>query len=389
VKVGNKVRRGGLHLPLNMQPSKQAYSQSKALWAITRASFKAIFAHPSAIIFSILFPIIFTLIFGAFGNGGGVSYRIALAPGSDTTEGFYTGLNKIPGVKIIHYADTLLRNKDLYKGRLTAILDIQNNPDTADRPHYKIGIRSTTASANTVYSFRAALDLVKLQLEKMLNEESEDFVQIEDPVVEKVRKYRQIDFILPGQLGFSILFSTLFGVAFTFFGLREQLVLKRFYASPVSKLNILLGIGMSRLFFQLLSVVVLILFGHFALNFTLQNGFFTFLEIILMTLIMLFLLMGVGLIFSSIAKSDTSIPLLINLFGFPQMMLSGTFFPIEVFPQWLQGICKILPLTQYNMAIRKISFEGLGVIDCWKEIGILGIWMAITYIIAARVIKWE
>ena len=372
-----------------MSLPKQPYSQSKALWAITRASFKAIFANPSAIIFSILFPIIFTLIFGAFGSNNGVSYRIALTPGSDTTQGFYTGLKKIPGVKIIPYSDTVQRNKDLNKGRLTAILDISSKMDSADKPHYTIGIKSTTASSNTVYSFRAALDLVKLQLEKMLNEDAESFVTINDPVVEKVRKFRPIDFILPGQLGFSILFSTLFGVAFTFFGLREQLVLKRFYASPVSKMNILLGIGMSRLFFQLLSVVVLILFGHFALNFTLYHGIFTFLEIIAMTIIMLFLLMGVGLIFSSIAKSDTSIPLLINLFGFPQMMLSGTFFPIEVFPKWLQEICRMLPLTQYNDAIRKISFEGLSIIDCWKEIGILGIWMSITYIIAARVIKWE
>ncbi len=372
-----------------MRSNQPAYSQTRALWAITKASFKAIFANPSAIIFSILFPIIFTLIFGAFGNGGGVSYKIALTPGSDTTEGFYTGLQKIPGVKIISFPDTVMRNKELYKGKLTAILDIQSQKDSTGKPHYTIGIRSTTASSNTVYSFRAALDLVKLQLEKMMNDGSEDFVAISDPDVEVVRKYRPIDFILPGQLGFSILFSTLFGVAFTFFGLREQLILKRFYASPVNKLNILLGIGMSRLFFQLLSVVVLILFGHFVLNFALHHGVITFLEIILMTIIMLFLLMGVGLIFSSIAKTDTSIPLFINLFGFPQMMLSGTFFPIDVFPAWLQSICKVLPLTQYNDAIRKISFEGLGVFDCMREIGILGIWMVITYIIAARVIKWE
>jgi ABC-2 type transport system permease protein len=104
---------------------------------------------------------------------------------------------------------------------------------------------------------------------------------------------------------------------------------------------------------------------------------------------MLFLLMGVGLIFSSVAKSDSSIPLLINLFGFPQMMLSGTFFPIEVFPVWLQSICRILPLTQYNDSIRKIAFEGQGILDCWREIGILGIWTVIIYIIATRVIKWE
>lgn len=372
-----------------MSSGKQPYSQSKALWAITRASFKAIFANPSAIIFSILFPIIFVLIFGSFGSGNGISYRIAISPGSDTTSGFYRGLLKIPGVRIIKYEDTILRNKDLFKGKLTAVLTILNNIDSVHKPHYKIGIRSTTASSNTVYSFRSSLDLVKLQLEKEMNTGSENFVSIEEPVVEKVRKYRPIDFILPGQLGFSILFSTLFGVAFTFFGLREQLVLKRFYASPVNRINILLGIGMSRLFFQLLSVMVLILFGHFVLNFTLYQGIFTFLDIIFITIIMLFLLMGVGLIFSSVAKTDTSIPLLINLFGFPQMMLSGTFFSIEVFPEWLQSICRILPLTQYNDAVRKISFEGLGILDCLKEIGILGIWMAIIYFIASRVLKWE
>jgi ABC-2 type transport system permease protein len=108
-----------------------------------------------------------------------------------------------------------------------------------------------------------------------------------------------------------------------------------------------------------------------------------------MTVIMLFLLMGVGLIFSSIVKSDAPIPLLINLFGFPQMLLSGTFFTIEVFPKWMQPLCKALPLTQYNDAIRKLSFEGLHLNDCWREIGILGLWIVITYIILMRVLKWE
>jgi len=206
---------------------------------------------------------------------------------------------------------------------------------------------------------------------------------------EQIRPYRQIDFVLPGQLGFSILFSTLFGVAFTFFSLRETLVLKRFYASPVNRTSILLGIGASRIFFQLLSVIVLLLFGHFAMNFTLHHGIITFFEIVFVTIVMLFLLMGVGFIFSSIVKTDASIPLLINLFGFPQMMLSGTFFPIEVFPKWLQEICRVLPLTQYNDSIRKISFEGLHITDCLKELGILGIWIAITYVILGRVMKLE
>lgn len=372
-----------------MKPNPQPYSQSRALWAITKASFKAIFGNPSAIIFSILFPIIFVLIFGSFGSGGQPVYRIAMEKGSDTSSRFYQQLRSLKAIRVVSYPDSMALNKDLVKGKLTAIVDIKERKDSTGKSFFTINTRSTTASNNTIGQFRQVLEYMKLMYEKMAAGNAEELITIPETATREVRKYRQIDFILPGQLGFSILFSTLFGIAFTFFGLREQLVLKRFYASPVRKINILLGIGMSRLFFQLLSVTVLILFGHFVLNFTLVHGIITFAEIILMTIIMLFLLMGVGLIFSSIVKSDTSIPLLINLFGFPQMMLSGTFFPIEVFPKWLQEICKVLPLTQFNDAARKISFEGLSVFDCWKEIGILGIWMAITYAIAVRVIKWE
>lgn len=372
-----------------METPTKPYSQLKALRAITAASFKAIFAHPSAIIFSILFPIIFTLIFGAFGSGGATTYKIALDNRSDTSNAFFQFLKNVKVIRIIQFPDSASLNEELIKGKLTAVLLIKENRDSSGRSAYVVSTRTTTASSNSIMAFRQVLEYLKLSYEKHAAGTMADLVTIPETEIREVRKYRAIDFILPGQLGFSILFSTLFGIAFTFFGMREQLVLKRFYASPVNRINILVGIGISRLFFQLLSVVVLVLFGHFWMNFTLVHGALTVLEIIALTIVMLFLLMGVGLIFSSVAKNDTAIPLLINLFGFPQMMLSGTFFSIEVFPKWLQEICKILPLTQYNDAVRKISFEGLSIFDCWKELGILAIWIAITYATVVRVIKWE
>src|SRR6185369_11581201 len=100
------------------------YSQSQALWAITRASFKAIFAQPTAIVFSLLFPIIFILIFGAFGEGGFSSYRVAIDPSSDTTnlsssgiaDSFYTRLKNNRAIRVIEYADTTAMNKELSTG---------------------------------------------------------------------------------------------------------------------------------------------------------------------------------------------------------------------------------------------------------------------------------
>lgn len=381
-------------MPLKFYSMQQPYSQRKALWSITRASFKAIFSNPSPIIFSILFPIIFVLIFGAFGNGGGVNVRIAIDSESDTSNSIYHAIKNVNGISISdkNEAEVL---ESLKKGNLVAIITIKRNSDTvgtlASQAPYIIYIKTSDAvMPQNIQVLKTLLNAVISGVNEKTYPNTPRYASVSGNIEKiKGRIYRQIDFILPGQLGFSILFSTLFGIAFTFFNLREQLVLKRFYASPVNRTSILLGIGTSRLFFQLLSVIVLMLFGHFFLNFTLQHGAITFFEIIFVTIIILFLLMGVGLIFSSIVKSDTSIPLLINLFGFPQMMLSGTFFPIEVFPKWLQEICRVLPLTQYNDSVRKISFEGLHITDCLKELGILGIWIAVTYIILVRVMKWE
>jgi len=364
------------------------FSQSRAFWAITKASFRAIFSNPIAIVFSVLFPIIFILIFGAFGGDGISVQRIALHPGSDTTNAVYDSLQTSRFIRIVTYDDTAQLRKELERGKIVGVIDIKTINDSAGSKRYIVNLKSTTASSNDLGILMQYFENLSLKMDKQISGNAVSHLMVK-PEIYEVRKYRQIDFILPGQLGFSILFSTLFGIAFTFFALRQQLVLKRFYATPVNRINILLGIGLSRLSFQLMNVIVLIVFGHYMLNYTLQNGFITIIEMIVITIVMLFLLMGVGLIFSSISKSDTTIPLYINLFGFPQMMLSGTFFPIEVFPPWMQTICRLLPLTQYNDAIRKISFEGLGILDCWKQLGIMGIWIIIIYAVLMRVMKWE
>ena len=209
------------------------------------------------------------------------------------------------------------------------------------------------------------------------------------PQISQVREYRTIDFILPGQLGFSLLSSGVFGVAFLFFNLRQQLVIKRFFATPVSKASIILGEGLSRVIFQLITAIVIIAIGHFAFKFTLVHGWLTFIEIMLLSFIALVVFMGFGFIVSGIAKNEGSIPPLANIITLPQFLLAGTFFSIEVFPKWLQPICKILPLTYFNDAMRKISFEGLHLYDTWRELGILGIWMIVIYMVVIKVIRWD
>ena len=213
--------------------------------------------------------------------------------------------------------------------------------------------------------------------------------QLLPPKIEQVREYRTIDFILPGQLGFSLLSAGIFGVAFLFFNLRQQLVLKRFYATPIRRGYIVLGEGLSRVIFQLLTAVIIIGIGYFTFNFTLVHGWITFLEIMILCFIALLVFMGFGFIISGLAKSESSIPPLANIITLPQFLLAGTFFSIDAFPKWLQPISRALPLTYFNDAMRKISFEGAHLNDCWQQIAILVGWGILAYGIAIKVFKWE
>jgi ABC-2 type transport system permease protein len=205
----------------------------------------------------------------------------------------------------------------------------------------------------------------------------------------KVRDYKTIDFILPGQLSFSLLASAVFGTAFVFFNLRQTLVLKRFFATPVRKEIIVISEGIARMLFQLLSVIVIIGVGYYVFGFTLYNGWVTFLNIFLMSAISVLIFMGFGFIVSGLAKSDASIPIFSNLIVMPQMLLSGTFFSIDNFPRWMQPFCRALPLSYLNDALRKISFDGANLWIIKMDIAALLVWGIIIYAAAIKTFKWE
>jgi len=362
------------------------YSQVQAMLAITKGSLIAISRSPSAIVFSIFFPLIFILVFGFIGSGGGPSYRIVMDKHSDTANAVIDSLKTYKNVKFVAYDNDKELKSDLNKGRITGILNIEKGAEP--NAPYQVHFNTTTASADKFSTFLPLLENIVSKIDKNQNGSNKTVAEI-IPQVSQVRKYRTIDFILPGQLGFSLLSAGIFGVAFLFFNLRQQLVLKRFYATPITRPYIVLGEGLSRVIFQMITSVIIIGVGYFAFNFTLINGWLTFFEIMILSFIALLVFMGFGFIISGMARNESSIPPFANLITMPQFLLAGTFFSIDAFPSWLQPISKALPLTYFNNAMRKISFEGAHLSDCWLEIAILIGWGIIAYAIAIKVFRWE
>lgn len=368
-----------------MSESPRQYNQFVAMLAIAKASLKSIFRSPSAVIFSFLFPIIFILVFGFLSSTTPV-IKVAFAEQSSTQNELYKKLLEKANLKIKAQPEKISL-QELEKGHITAILNIKEVAPNAF-PKYVVEITTSTAAADRIGLLQSIIQQVIAELDGVNFPQRPTYAFMQKETLPG-REYRTIDFILPGQLGFSLLSAGVFGVAFIFFNLRQTLVLKRFFATPIKRTYIVFGEGLGRIAFQMITAVVILSIGHFAFKFTLINQWVTFLELMVLSLIGLIVFMGFGFIVSGLASSESTIPPFANLVTLPQFLLAGTFFPVENFPTWLQPLCNILPLTHLNQAMRNVAFEGAHLTDCGPQLQYLLIWGIVLYAVAIKVFRWE
>lgn len=363
----------------------QKYSQLQALLAITRASLVATFKSPQSVFFSLFFPVVLIVIFGSLSRGGPTSVDVAFEKNTDTSSMVYQAMKNMP---ILHFVDHGKHDieDELRKGRLTAVIGISKGKDSASQ--YAIHLRTSSAGRKDMPVLESVLKNLVHDMDQQLYPERQTFAQITQSVVEG-RQYKMIDFFLPGMIGFSLIGAAIFGVSFLFYSLRETLVLKRLYSTPIKRIYIILGEGLSKVLFQLTTVVVLILFGYFAYDFTLAHGWITFFEMIILCFLALLVFMGFGFFVSGIAKNQNVIPIYSNLFMFPQYFLSGTFFSRSALPDSLQPVIKFLPLTALNDAMRNVAFEGAHLNNCWEQILIMIGWGIIIYFFTVKFFRWE
>lgn len=354
--------------------------------ALIKASLQSIVKSPSAIVFSIAFPLIFILVFGFLGSSKNFSLKVATDPGSDTTNELYHALKQVPVLKWTTGNDSVIAKK-LKEGDVIATIAVKKNADST-KPRYSVVLHAASSQKDKLPQLQGIINSVVQNMDPEIKKRADALADFE--VTEsKVREFKTIDFILPGQLGFSLLAGSVFGTAFVFFNMRQTLVLKRFFATPVRREAIVIGEGISRMIFQLIGAIIIIGVGHYAFDYTLVNGLLTFVQLVALSALAILVFMGFGFIVSGLAKSESTIPPFANMITLPQFLLAGTFFSIDNFPKWLQPFCRALPLSFLNDAMRRVAFEGAGFWDVRVDILVLLGWGILLYIIAGRVFKWE
>ncbi len=357
-------------------PQKK-YSQWQGMLALIKASLKSTAKSPSSIAFTIAFPLVFIFGFNFIGQKQATPVPVVLDVSISTM--WKEALEASPLIDVQVVSDEEALEEGMVKGSILAFVKEIESQDGKS-----FVIESSPQAQGEIEQLEMVLENIYFKT----HHADYEALKIEEQSL-KLTSYNQIDFILPGQLGFSLLAASIFGTAFVFYSLRSELVLKRFFASPIKKHNILLSEALSRMLFQLMGALFIILIGYYFLGFHLKNGIWTVIQMMILSAISLIVFMSFGFIISGVAKSSSLIPPLSNILVLPQFILADTFIPIEMFPKWLEVISRALPLTNVNIAFRKIAFEGLPIWSLGFELSIILAWGVVGYVAATKLFRWE
>ena len=360
--------------------------------AMTKASVLMSLRNPTSLFFNFLFPFIFITVFGLL-NWENAKFDLVVEPNSMKTGIVYEALQKVDALNLVTDKNEEQIFDGLKKGQVAVTLDIQENGTVniahgVDMPVYDVHLDSSAGAPQAANSIISIVNAVIGQINASVSQNAPKVVNETQSVVEG-RKYQQIDFVLPGQLAFALLSNALFGISFTIMMYKKNLILKRFFATPVRKFNILGAEVLSKTLIAILQSAIIIAAGYFLFHFTLANGWITVLSMLVLSLVGILVFLAFGLLATSIAKNEDSLTPITQLFMMPQLFLSGAFFPIENFPKIIQPIAHVLPMTLLNEAFKKVAFEGVALSATLPQIGGLLAWGVGIYILVLILFKWE
>ncbi len=163
----------------------------------------------------------------------------------------------------------------------------------------------------------------------------------------------QTDDISPWIIGNSILLcsrNAIYGVGRVIMEDRDMGTLKLIIASPANKFLVFVGRGLMHIVDALITVLIGLFVGFifFNLHIPLNNLFLFILAIV----ISIYSAMAIGHMISVVGLAFRDIIILLNVFEYLLIILTGASFPISRLPIFLQGISNFLPITRGIKAAR-------------------------------------
>ncbi len=344
---------------------------------LTRVRILTFLREPEALFWVFVFPLVLAAVLGfAFREGSleptpiGI---IAERPGDATSEAATDALTLVLARDELLSIERFASFEDARKQLTKAAIDVLVIPGAP--PTLELEPNKSEAEIARVRILRA------LELEASGGAEAD--VRIA-PVTEKGSRY--LDFLFPGLLGMNLMGTGMWGVGFAIADVRRRKFLKRLLVTPMRRSSFFLSFMLSRLVFLILELLVIVLIGTLLLDVPFRCNVFDF---GVLSAVGAFTFAGLGILVASRAKTIEGVSGMMNLVMMPMWLGSGVFFSYERFPDGLQPVLKLLPLTGLNDALRAMMLDGDGLAAVGPELLVQVAWGALSFAVALKIFRWQ
>jgi ABC-2 type transport system permease protein len=195
-----------------------------------------------------------------------------------------------------------------------------------------------------------------------------------------------IQFVTPGLLGWAVAMSASFGAAATLQGWRQSKLLRRLQLSPASTRTIVGARVSVTVAVALVQMAIFLGLGAAAFGLTLTGAWWMAIPLLVVGTLCF---MAIGLLAGALAKSTEGAVNMANFFVLPMAFLSGSFFPLDAAPAWLQTVSNLLPLKWLNEGMLDVMVRGEPPSAALLPMAVLaGFAIAVT-LLAAKLFRWE
>ena len=367
---------------------------NKSLYTVltfVKINTRRFFRDRVALFFTIGFPLIFLFVFGSLNSGsGGVSFDVAVInqSKSEFSTQFVDNLKKTSVLKVnTDVTDLGTAKEKMNRSELDAAIVLPASFGETQSNGRPDGAAEVVYTQNNDQSGQA----LKGILEDIFKSINSKFVTTDLPFTVKStqlneRSLSAFDYTFAGLLGFAIIGMGIFGPINVFPELKKMGILRRLSTTPLKVWQYFLSTMVGQAIIGLISLAIMFIIAILVFKLQVVGNYFELAAFLIFSITMI---LGIGLALGGWAKNERQVAPLANIVVFPMMFLSGTFFPRFLMPEWLQNVSNFLPLTPVIDGIRLITTEGKHLIDILPQVGLIGVWLIVIYIIAFRVFRWE
>ncbi len=175
-------------------------------------------------------------------------------------------------------------------------------------------------------------------------------------------------FIIPGLLGFILMQTTITIIAMVVVRERERGTLEALIVSPLRRWELIIGKIVPNVLIAYAQMTFALVFGVWLFDIPVRGS------LTLLYFLSLFFIMGtlgLGILLSTIARTQAQAMQLSYFIFIPSVYLSGVLFPVEGMPPLAKTVAYMIPLTYYVEIFRGIILKGIGISYLWTHLLVL------------------